>query len=355
MDLEQFLAEGPLEALLGMAVIPVVAALALIGYLTFAFTRRSKKSRMKLGLQPGQKEGPVVEKTRKVGAEQVDAPAEAIASGRISELNMALLTPVDDAPPPDFEPERVDLSSRLSDTASRQSQPKPPPLAVSIPQPAADEPAELLRLLRQPESGQLVVEIAGQQFTKLAEIKDRKLGQFVLRLVAQLLAFTGGAILTESGVKSVGAPPAVPLPEPPFTPVRRATASPPAKGTADRLSVASPVEVEARLLSSLSAPPAPPVSKGGGMLGFGAKPKPASAPAASDLLQLDLAGEINNVVQKNLARSPLADSNRVEITGNLSGGLRILVNQQVYGSPEDIPDEAVKKLIKDSIKEWERL
>jgi hypothetical protein len=105
-------------------------------------------------------------------------------------------------------------------------------------------------------------------------------------------------------------------------------------------------------LASISRPPAPPPPKRGGFLGIGAKS--ASTPSPGELLELNLADEINTVVQKNLARSPLGDSNRVEIASNLGGGLRILVNQQAYASPEEIPDEAVKKLIKDSIKEWER-
>lgn len=357
MDIQQFLAEGPLGALLGLAVIPVMAALALVGYLAFAFSRRSKKGKMKLGLQPSQKEANTVPKSQETRPKPVDAsPAKA---SRIDgdDLDMALLATADDpAPAQDFEPEPVDLSRRLAETAPSQpqAQPKASPLSASIPQPAANEPAEMLRLLRQPGSGQLVVEIAGQQFTKLAEIKDRKLGQFVLRLVGQLLAFTGGAILTEAGVKSVAAPPVTPLPEPPFVPVSRGTASlPVAKSTSTVPS--PPSEMEAEFLASLAQTPGPPPPpKRGGLLGLGAKTKPAPIPAAGELFQLNLADEINNVVQKNLAHSPLAGTNQVEIISNPSGGLRILVNRQAYTSPEEIPDEAVKKLIKDSIKEWER-
>ena len=64
----------------------------------------------------------------------------------------------------------------------------------------------MLRLLRDPQSGQLIVEIAGQRYTKLAEITDKEIGQYILKLVAHLLAFTNGMIATEAGLKSVPAP-----------------------------------------------------------------------------------------------------------------------------------------------------
>lgn len=345
MDIQQFLAEGPLGALLCLAIIPIVSALMLIGYLVFAVSRRNRKNEMKLGLQTtGQQQPSAVEKAQKAGPSPGDS----------NELDTALLAAVDDSTPvQEFEPEPVDISSRLAATAPAppSPQPKADPVSAPVGPPGLDEPVELLRLLRQPQSGQLVVEIAGQQFTRLADIKDRKLGQYVLRLVAQLLAFTGGAILTESGVKSMPPPPAAPLPAPPFAPVRRQATPAPAIDSPDRVS-APPPEVEAEFLASLSQATTPPPPKRGGLLGFNTKP--ASIPPAGELLQLNLADEINNVVQKNLARSPLAETNRVEILSNLGGGLRILVNQQAYTAPEDIPDEAVKKLIKDSIKEWER-
>jgi hypothetical protein len=69
---------------------------------------------------------------------------------------------------------------------------------------------------------------------------------------------------------------------------------------------------------------------------------------------LNLAGEINDIVQDNLRRSPLGQTNKIEITDHQDGGLRIVVNNQIYTSPADITDQGIRSLIKDSIKEWER-
>jgi hypothetical protein len=52
--------------------------------------------------------------------------------------------------------------------------------------------------------------------------------------------------------------------------------------------------------------------------------------------------------------SPLAATTNIEILSDLSGGIRIKVNGQIYAGPDDIVDPDVKALIKESIKQWER-
>ena len=92
--------------------------------------------------------------------------------------------------------------------------------------------------------------------------------------------------------------------------------------------------------------PAPPPPKKGL---FG-----RSTPApASNIPGLNLAEEINEIVQARLRYSSLA-YNRIEITADPRGGIRIQVNNKFYGSPDEIEEGEVKELIKASIKEWER-
>jgi len=85
------------------------------------------------------------------------------------------------------------------------------------------------------------------------------------------------------------------------------------------------------------------------LFGFG---KTSSPPV--EVPVLNLADEINNIAQKNLSRSPLAATNRLEITSVPGGGICINVNGQEYSSPDNIPDPDIKKLIKESIREWEK-
>ena len=245
--------------------------------------------------------------------------------------------------------EKIDLAARLG---------VQPPVA---PQPS--EPSELLRLLRDPQSGDLIVEVAGRHYSKLTDVDDKEVGQYILELVAHLLVFTNGVIATEIGVKSVYLPKRlskVPIPFKRPTPVSQlpdpavheSSSEPePTSSEPDELVPKPPPEAEAAFLASLQArPPQPePQQGGGGMYG---RPKPTSEAGA--MPGFDLAGEINKIVQTRLMISPLSSASIVEIVSDHRGGIRILVDDISYASPDDIPDPEVKKLIKESIKQWER-
>jgi hypothetical protein len=69
---------------------------------------------------------------------------------------------------------------------------------------------------------------------------------------------------------------------------------------------------------------------------------------------LNLAKEINTIVQARLTYSPLAQTSRVEVISAMDGGIRINVNGTFYETPDEITDPEVKTLIKESIKQWER-
>jgi hypothetical protein len=103
------------------------------------------------------------------------------------------------------------------------------------------------------------------------------------------------------------------------------------------------------LLTSLRPPTqAEPKPKRGGLFGLGGAPQPAPT-----LPGINLAQEINDIVQTRLRYSSLAANNKIEITLDLGGGIRIWVNNESFSSPDDIPDQDIRALIKASIKEWE--
>ncbi len=239
----------------------------------------------------------------------------------------SLAPPHEDVLPLASVPDTVDLSL-LSNISGDDSPPEPSSVPDSpLPEPST-QPEELLRLLRQPQTGQLMVEIAGQRYIKLVDIADKKIGQFILKLTAHLLTFTNGVILTPTGLKSLGAPPPGDLPRP-LIPVSRAAAP--------HVSTPTP-----RPLPPVQTPP-----RSRGVLG---RTRPAIEPTPV----LNLADEINDIVQAKLLASPLADSNRIDITSDYSGGIRINVNGQFYASLDDVLDVEIRRLIKESIKQWER-
>jgi hypothetical protein len=210
-----------------------------------------------------------------------------------------------------------------------------------------------MRLLRDSESGRLIVEIAGQRYTRLADIADKKVGQYILQLVGQLLAFTNGMYTAEAGIKSTPAPKASNVPLPlaapdssslpaaltPTTPVAPQPVPPPAPKIETAYPVSSP---------ALAFTPEPEPAQRRGLFG---RSKPAKEPITAPL---NLAEQINQIAQTNLSHSPLAATTKLEIQSDPAGGIQIKVNGQVYHSPDDIPDPEVRTLIKDSIKQWEK-
>ncbi len=324
-------------SLLGLLAVPACAALLLGGYIVFALSRRNKKSKMKLGL-PVKEDAPA-QPVREPVAEKQPAAMPAPGSDNLAGLDRlrSLSVAPGDAP----------LPAKKSVAEAAASAPKEALLAA----PVAAEPEELLRLLRQPGSGQLVVEVAGQRYAKLADITDRKIGQFVLHVAAHLLAFTNGVIVTPAGMKSVYNPKDQ-LGEAPAPPGRSqpAKARPPQP---EPLVPPPPPEAEAAFRASLAAnplgQPEPVSSKPKGMFGFG-----RTSTVGARIPTINLADEINEIVQNRLRYSPPTGPVKIDITSKPDGGINIIVNGHTYSSPEEIPDPEVKDLIKQSIKEWER-
>ncbi len=254
------------------------------------------------------------------------------------------------ATPKQSNEEKFDLAARLTHQPPAASQ--------------SSEPGELMRLLRHPQSGRLIVEIAGQRYEKLADIANKEIGRYILQVAAHLLAFTNGMIATEAGLKSTYNPKVkkTPWPIAPPTPISQlpdplAASSTPAPAQAEpspdepvipRPSPEAEAAFQASLRHARPAPPKPPPQRGGL---FGRSKKPAEAPI---LPGLNLAEEIDKIVQSRLMNSPLAGTTQLGIIADPGGGIQIDVNGRLYSSPDDIPDPEVKELIKASIKQWER-
>jgi hypothetical protein len=186
----------------------------------------------------------------------------------------------------------------------------------------------------------------------LTDIDQKEVGQYIFKLAAHLLSFTNGMVATETGLKSVYNPRLEKTPAPIHTASSRASSPPGPKPPESSQPVSTPKpppQAEADLLTSLQQPaPLEQPPPRGGLFG-----RSRSGPEPT-LPGLNLADEINKIVQTRLLTSPLAATTDLEITSNLSGGIRIRVNDQVYSGPDEIPDPEVRDLIKAAIKQWER-
>lgn len=373
--MEDLLANAPLPTLLGLMFVPLVGVILLSSYLYIAFSRGKKKSKMKLGnqskssplsasplptstvnldtsiltssslpIEPGHELNSHVSNQQPVPLDQNPLASQTEARlnpGSAAKQNHREVLPM--ATPNQTNSNEIDLAARLND------------LSASAPSPSP-EPVELLRLLRDPKSGQLVIEIAGQRYFKLTDIADRDIGQFVLKLAAHLLAFTNGMIATDAGLKTIYNPKVGKAPRPvatkrPSSPPARPVQPPPQP--VQPAPVVSPpsLDAESALLASLQAQSEQPEEKPKARGLFG-RVKPDPEPQL--LPVLNLAEEINNIVQTRLMASPLAATTRIEITSDLGGGIRINVNDHIYTTPDDVPNPEIRQLIKDGIKQWER-
>jgi hypothetical protein len=350
------IANGPLSQLFALMLIPIVAVVLLGGLMIYAVFRRRKKSVMKHGPHVV---SPVAEEASNstLVSSNPTFDNQIVSSNDGDDLELGVLSKeseVESAMDEKQEPVNhnpVDLNARLESATGSDTQPEP-----------SSEPVELLRLLRDPTSDQLLVEVAGQRYAKLSDVTDKDIGQYILQVAAHLLAFTNGRIVTDAGMKSVYQPKVRQAPMPltgaqatSDSPADKISELPPATAAETPGDASDPEPkqgIEADLIASLGTLPQEPnpVPQKIGL--FRRAPKPAPTQAA--IPTINLAGEINDIVQARLRYSPLAEDHRVEITGDYSGGIRIRVNNEFYDSPDDIRDPQVRELIQAAIKEWER-
>lgn len=110
---------------------------------------------------------------------------------------------------------------------------------------------------------------------------------------------------------------------------------------------ASSPKDEDELISRIAAPPEPvkPVEAGiGAILAPVAKEKP--------VLSLSIVQQIDAVLQERLAKSPLAGRG-IKLQESREGAVEVYVGLQKFPSIDEVPDEAIKSVIRAAVAEWE--
>ncbi len=351
-DFAQLLGNTSSSGILILLLFPVTGLILVTGYIVFFFARRSKQAKMSQSedadialLQPA--DG--LDTTVLTGVSSSFDPSDnRFRAADNLDLNLNLLQN-------GIEMEYPPMNNSLHFSQKKAASSKQLENQVGAVPDHPAEPEELLRLLRDPQSGQMLVQVSGQRYQKLADITDKGVGQFILKVAAHLLAFTNGMIVTDSGVMSLHNPKVGQTPKPVAAPIRIASASSNSSGAAASIRPAADLSVpkpssEAALLNSLAVPPPQSESTLQPLSLFG-RVKPTPPPAA--LPALNLAQEINEIVQTRLKYMPLGQTSKVEVLSGPDGGIKINVNGRFYSSPDEVPDLEVKALIKESIKQWE--
>jgi hypothetical protein len=198
---------------------------------------------------------------------------------------------------------------------------------------AAESPPEpdgvLLMQVWQDDDGVLLVEVDGERYRRLYDIRDGAVGRGVLETINRLVAFSKGQ---ESRTTS------------PMQPATLADA--PSSASEPRAEVRSePFPVQLQAESTTAAP----------KQRFTMDPVPFRR--RKDVLQpgitLDLAAEVDKFLQIRASASPEFGRRYIHVTSSPDGGLRFHVDGARYDALDAIPDGQVQALLRAAIADWE--
>lgn len=233
---------------------------------------------------------------------------------------------------------------------------------TSLPKPTRSptpfrEPVELMRVLIDPDTQKIMLEVDGVRFDDLNAIPDLTTGQRILETAAAVLKFTRGIIATADGTKSIPVPnvtisqmPASTPPPPTFPAEAKEELTPTI--SQDVLAVRKQFLADLEAQAKAARTPSTAALSSRSRWGLGKK-KPASVEPAPevDVSSFNLAEQIDDILQKKWHTSGLATEMKIHSVPG--GGIRIQVGRNFYDSVDDVEETAARELIKSAIKTWE--
>jgi hypothetical protein len=172
-------------------------------------------------------------------------------------------------------------------------------------------PADAILVLRDPASGEWLVEVNGMRYTNLKDIHDDRAASKVLEALSGLQRFAGTIPIIKPDLK------ATPAPAVPAASTQTARIEPPvAQAMTQRTAP-----------SSAALRPAPPNS---------------------------ILDQIEKILQHNLMRYPEFADRKIHVGAADDGTLLIEVDRQFYQHADEVPDPVVRGVLKAAIQEWER-
>jgi hypothetical protein len=236
------------------------------------------------------------------------------------------------APDPGFKSGDPQFSGQPSSQLPFADPPNTPP----------SQAGEVMRVIRDPQTGETTVQIEGQEYGHIREIQDPETGRQVLAAIADLVRFTGGVAANSQAMRKIlaqGAPATPPSPTPTADTSSRSRSFP------------SPVQ-DARLDPDTMVEQ--PLRQRPGVLGYlaqGFQPQEPPTPLPSPTA---FVGEIEEILQGYIHSLPSPLSREVHVGSGPDGLLQIQVGLDKYSHPDDVPDPEVRRLIKAAVAEWEK-
>ncbi len=196
---------------------------------------------------------------------------------------------------------------------------------------------EIMRILRVPPMGKLVVSFNNQRYATIDEVSEANVRQLLKTAIGELITFAGGYDkLVEAGV----APPLSAAP--PATP----SASPPSESD-DAERFLNHLEHEKEVIKASGPKPSP-------SLLTNMRRRPATSATSANKM-LSLVEQVDAILQRHLAAEPRLAERKIHLVQDAKGGLIIDVDGKRYERPRDIEDAQIQLMIKRALKEWESI
>lgn len=194
---------------------------------------------------------------------------------------------------------------------------------------------EIMRVLRVPPMGKLVVSFNNQRYESIAEVSEANVRQLMQAAIGELITFAGGyQQLVDAGVA------------PALTPSSAEGTSSAAQGdSVDAEQFLSQMERERDVLKSSGSKPSP-------SLLTNLRRRPASSETSADKM-LSLVEQVDEILQRYLLTDPELANRKIHLVQDAKGGLIIEVDGQRYERPREIEDPRIQVMIKRALKEWE--
>lgn len=193
------------------------------------------------------------------------------------------------------------------------------------------EEIELMRIMRVPPLGKLVVQEGGNRYEMLSEVQDERLRRRIITAIGELMGFAGGyQALVDEGV----APPLTAQTPSGGLQSKAAALKEQQDRFLDRLEQERERLAQANATRSVPDPSASVVQE--------AKKEPAS-----------IVEQIDKILQRYVASSDMYSSRSIHLIQGREGNVKIEVDGRVYDRPRDIDEKPIQLMIKRALKEWE--
>ncbi|VAW36784.1 hypothetical protein MNBD_CHLOROFLEXI01-3758 [hydrothermal vent metagenome] len=190
---------------------------------------------------------------------------------------------------------------------------------------------EIMRILRIPPMGKLVVAYKDKRYTAIEELSEQNVRQLLHAAIGELITFAGGyQTLVDAGVA-----PALAAKQSKTTSAQ----------TGEAAQFLEKMEKERDQVKAAKPKPAP-------SLLANLRPRPARN-KASVTKMLSLVEQVDAILQRHLLTDPELGDRTIHLVQDPSGGLIIEVDGKRYQRPREIDDPRIQLMIKKALKEWE--